>query len=107
EGADGQQNGSNPASEFVRQIWQSRYEAGIGDNFCLGPLLTVFLSIECREDCRRMRQKHGSVAMIGVSGKNCEGAIDLLDEHESDKLVWPGHRPESQTEAGSIKQCGA
>ena len=44
--------------------------------------------------------------MIGVSGENSARAIDLLEQHHTDKLMRPCCRPECKLEIGTFAQAG-
>src|SRR5262249_26053924 len=44
-------------------------------------------------------KEHRSRAMIGVPGENGGGAVELLQEHDANKLMRPGRRTEGNSKA--------
>src|SRR5262245_23825159 len=52
------------------------------------------------------RHEHRSRAMIGVPGENGGGAVELLQEHDANKLMRPGRRAEGNGKACFLPQAG-
>jgi hypothetical protein len=44
--------------------------------------------------------------MIGVWGKNREGAVHLLSQHDSRELMWQSHAPKRKKQVGTLT-CGS
>src|SRR5215831_9203532 len=43
--------------------------------------------------------------MVGVAGENRHGPVNLLHQHDSDELMWPGRRSERKVHIGGVKQA--
>ena len=50
-----------------------------------------------------MRKRETQAAVVGVSGEDRDGAVELLEQHDAHELMRPGGGAEREPELGALR----